>query len=195
MFGRRKCFLLVTILFAVFGPLAHAHDLHLFATVTDGVVNGKTYYADGPAKGVTVTVLGPNDEVLGTTESGEDGTFSWLPATRGDLRFVAESADGHREEFTIEGSELPEARSRPDAELATTQSDGSPQRPPLTEPPSNLAQLVEDAVSRQLRPLREQIDAAEHRTQLRDIVGGLGYIAGVAGLFAFWKSRSKRNGH
>ena len=177
-------------------PLAHAHGLDLFATVTGGVVNGRTYYADVPATGVTVTVFGPSDEVLGTAESGEDGTFSWTPTTHCDLHFVAETPEGHRAQFAIAAAELPETLPHPEGEAAISQSDGSDRSDRsvgLSQPPASIQRIVEDAVNRQLRPLREQIDAAEHRTQLRDIVGGLGYIAGVAGLFAFWKSRTRRN--
>jgi len=183
----------------VAAPLAHAHALNLFATVTDGVVNGKTYYADGPAAGIQVTVFGPNDEALGTAESGDDGSFTWTPTTRGNLHFVAETPEGHRAEFTVSAEELPETLPKAEGVAEISQSDGSDRSVGLSQPHSaaephaGIEQIVEDAVSRQIRPLREQIDAFEHRTRFRDIVGGLGYIVGVSGLFAFWKSRTKRN--
>ena len=48
-----------------------------------------------------------------------------------------------------------------------------------------MSQAVADAV----RPLREQLDAYEDTIRLRDLLGGVGYIAGVAGLVYFMKAR------
>ncbi len=182
-------------------PLAYAHALYVFATANDGVIHGKTYYPSGPAAGIPVTVFGPNDEVLGTMKSGHDGTFTWTPTKNCDLRFVAETPEGHRGEFTIAAAELPGTLPKSETEPPTAASDGSDRsvgaarssQQAAAEPPADLQQLVEDAVSREIRPLREQIDAAEHRARFRDIVGGIGYIVGVAGLFAFWKSRATRD--
>jgi nickel transport protein len=49
--------------------------------------------------------------------------------------------------------------------------------------------LVERAVARQIRPLREALEAERSRARLHDILGGLGYIAGLAGLALWWRSR------
>jgi nickel transport protein len=48
---------------------------------------------------------------------------------------------------------------------------------------------VERAVARQIRPLREALEAERSRARLHDILGGLGYIAGLAGLALWWRSR------
>jgi nickel transport protein len=181
-------------------PVAQAHALHLFATVSGRDVQGKTYYADGPAPGISVTVYGTKDEVLGTVETDEAGMFTWTPTIRSDLRFVTETVDGHRTEFTVTASELPETLPAPEGEMAGGESDGfdrSDRSVGSTEAPGSsteLQHLIEDAVSRQIAPLREQLDAAGRHTQFRDIVGGIGYIVGVAGLLVLWKRRSNPSG-
>lgn len=53
----------------------------------------------------------------------------------------------------------------------------------------SLVALVEEAVARQVRPLREQLLAHDERVQLRDILGGIGYILGLAGLVLWWHAR------
>jgi nickel transport protein len=52
-----------------------------------------------------------------------------------------------------------------------------------------LVAAIEGAVNRQVRPLRAQLIAAEERTRLQDILGGIGYIAGLTGLVLWWRSR------
>ena len=56
-------------------------------------------------------------------------------------------------------------------------------------PEADLARLVEQAVARQVRPLREELLACQEQTRFRDVLGGLGYILGLAGLAAWWRVR------
>lgn len=57
-----------------------------------------------------------------------------------------------------------------------------------------LAAAIERAVARQMRPLREEALAAREAVQLRDVLGGLGYILGLAGLGLWWRCRRGRTG-
>jgi nickel transport protein len=54
--------------------------------------------------------------------------------------------------------------------------------------------MVEQAVARQVRPLREQLIAHQDRIRLQDLLGGIGYILGLAGLVLWWRSRSGPRG-
>jgi nickel transport protein len=62
---------------------------------------------------------------------------------------------------------------------------------PSAEP--ELAALIEQAVARQVRPLREELLAAQGRAGLRDVLGGIGYIFGLAGVLMWWRSRRSRD--
>ncbi|WP_462322132.1 carboxypeptidase-like regulatory domain-containing protein [Halochromatium sp.] len=53
-------------------------------------------------------------------------------------------------------------------------------------------QAVEQAVARQVLPLREALAEAQAKASIRDIIGGLGYIAGLAGLGLWWTRRRER---
>ncbi|MCC6489896.1 MAG: hypothetical protein IT364_20570 [Candidatus Hydrogenedentes bacterium] len=183
----------VTLVFALLlAGVSYAHGLNLFAAPEGDAVKGSVYFASGPAKNITVKVLGPDDALLGETVSGEDGAFLWTPPQRCDLRFVAETVDGHRAEFVVGASELSEslpeevpvvAKPAPAAAQAPLPTDAAPKE-------IDLQQLIESAVSREVQPLRSQIDALEHATRLRDVLGGIGYIVGVAGLLAWFKGRA-----
>ncbi|WP_093288899.1 carboxypeptidase-like regulatory domain-containing protein [Solimonas aquatica] len=48
------------------------------------------------------------------------------------------------------------------------------------------------ALRAELAPLREDIARLQQRTALADIVGGLGFIAGLFGAVAFWLARRPR---
>ena len=57
---------------------------------------------------------------------------------------------------------------------------------------TGLEAKIEQAVARQVRPLREELLAAQGRAGLRDILGGIGYILGLVGLLIWWQSRRDR---
>ncbi|MEJ2456241.1 MAG: hypothetical protein P8103_19125 [Candidatus Thiodiazotropha sp.] len=61
-----------------------------------------------------------------------------------------------------------------------------------TVPPQGVTEAaLERAVARQIRPLREALQGYEEQVRLRDIIGGIGYIVGLAGLGLWWGRRRK----
>ncbi len=55
-----------------------------------------------------------------------------------------------------------------------------------------LARSVEQAVARQVAPLREALAEAQAQASFRDLLGGLGYIAGLAGFGLWWTRRRQQ---
>jgi nickel transport protein len=103
-------------------------------------------------------------------------------------RVVADSLDGHQASWTLRAEEFFDA--------APNEGDAMPAYDtPVPESDSttaaDLSQIirVEQAVARQIRPLREALQAHEEQVRMRDILGGIGYIIGLAGLALWWSSR------
>jgi nickel transport protein len=99
----------------------------------------------------------------------------------------------------------PEASGQPKA-LGAAAEHGSPraeqpvpsagtisgQRAPVpTAPDAALVAAVEAAVARQIRPLREELAEARGQAAFRDVLGGIGYIVGLAGLLLWWRGRGR----
>ncbi len=55
-----------------------------------------------------------------------------------------------------------------------------------------LATMVDRAVSRHVTPLREQLDDYEQKVRLHDVLGGIGYIIGLAGMAAYWLAKREK---
>lgn len=55
-----------------------------------------------------------------------------------------------------------------------------------------LQTAIEQAVARQVLPLREALAEAQAQASFRDLLGGLGYIAGLAGLGLWWTRRRQQ---
>ncbi len=70
-------------------------------------------------------------------------------------------------------------------------TDTEPVMKAASLPDAALEQRIAEAVAREIRPLRRQLEEAQNRARLRDILGGIGYIVGVMGLVFFLKGRRR----
>lgn len=193
-----------------------AHKLNIFAAADGRLVEGEVYFAAGAkAAGVPITIMDAAGEVLARLHSSADGSFSYQASAPLALRIVAETPDGHRAEWRIAAAELagaipmsvaavpgnavPPDGERPVAEiLRDDEAPGTPRPQPSSGADAalgpGLEAAIERAVARQVRPLRQETRVARDAVRLRDVLGGIGYIVGLAGLGLWWQCRRTRGG-
>lgn len=171
---------------------AMAHRLQIFAFVDGDRIEGSAYFAGGAAApGARIQVLDAQGRPLTELTPDPSGAFSYQAQTAEDHMVVAEIGDGHRAEWRIRASEL--APGFPGTSVPREPGTTPlPSRAPAKE--ADLRVLVEQAVARQIRPLREELAAAQGRATLRDLLGGIGYILGLLGLLVWWRSRRASSG-
>lgn len=163
----------------LFSGIALAHELHLFVTAEGALLKGRASLggvgaASSPVKNQRIEAFGPDSVSLGRTQTDDEGRFTFLAEVRCSHRFVLRTDDGHMAEYTVAEDLLP-------ADLGGSRSSG----------PVGIEEAVERAVARQLRPLREEIQGLRARTQVRDIVGGVGFILGIVGILSLVASRRR----
>jgi nickel transport protein len=160
----------------------------VFAVAEGGVIEGRVYAGGAGVPGAAVRVFDNQGVALGETVTAEDGAFMFQATAGIDHWIVVESGDGHREVVTVKAEELlaggPSSLNPPD------RSDETPVR----ISPEALQAMVEKAVARQVRPLREALHAYENRVRWHDVLGGVGYILGVAGIVFYLFGRRRRAG-
>jgi nickel transport protein len=160
---------------------AQAHKLKAFATAVGADVSGYAYFVPGGrAQEAEVSVTLPDGKVVAQLHTNDRGEFSFTAGSAVDHMILIDAGDGHEASYTVKASEIGDA-----APINPTVSTAAPASPALSpaSTPADLTPLVEQAVARQLRPLREQIDAWQEKIWFHDVLGGLGYIIGIAGLF------------
>lgn len=179
---------------AVAAP-AEAHKMRLFATAEGAVVSGYGYFSGGDRAQDVVVTAEAGGAVVHSGVTAEDGTFSFIATLRADHLIRLDAGDGHAASFTLRAAELPESLPTPEPRTggetpAPVKAAAPPAAPPALDD-ARLAELVERAVARQVRPLREQLDAYEQTTRWRDAAGGIGFIVGLAGLAYGLASRKR----
>ncbi|MDH4320437.1 MAG: hypothetical protein OEV73_02965, partial [Desulfobulbaceae bacterium] len=189
----------------------------LFAMVEGKAVTGYAYAPGGVRlPNNTVEIFDGSGNKLAETTTDANGAFSFTPQKRSDLSFELDTGDGHRTTFLISAAELAaslpaagaqeaapattvqsavpaatKAVAKPTAVTAMAEATPSPTAAPATADPAELAALIDQAVAHNIRPLREQIEAYEQKVRLHDILGGIGYIMGLAGIFAYLQAGKK----
>lgn len=178
-------------------PFAWAHGINLFATVEGTTIDGTLVYADGtPAKAAKITAFAPDGSSIGEATTDETGRFTFQARYHCRHRLVGDVGQGHRGLFTIPEEELPDSLPVPGAPVSAQPPPLEAQAvTPLTDAgplPDDFDERLEAAVARQLRPLREQLNRYETAIRIRDVMGGIGYVFGLAGMIALLKSRKNR---
>jgi len=181
----RTSLLFVATLFAVLiipASDAFAHKIGIFAAYDGEEVAGEVYSSGGGRlAGWIVRVEDGSAEAL-EVKTDDEGKFRFKPRTTNDHLLVVDTSDGHRAEFRIPAAELSDA---------TVEADAASAEPA----PPDLDRRIARAVAREVAALRRDLDRQNRQARLRDIIGAIGYIFGVAGILMMIKARSRSGPH
>jgi nickel transport protein len=182
---------------------ASAHKLVAGAYAAGDHVEGEIGFSDGTmAKNALVEVLTEDGKKLGETRTGDDGTFTFTPTQRVVHVFHADLGGGHVANVRLEIGELPIGLAAPDGKAEADSGKGKPPASANTaaDPRSTDAAVltaaqrgvVAEAVRNEMRPLRREIIAMKEKNDLQSILGGMGYIVGLFGLWFFLAARRQK---
>ncbi|MDY6992686.1 MAG: hypothetical protein SVR94_08800 [Pseudomonadota bacterium] len=153
-----------------------AHNIKLFATVQGQTIEGYVYIPGGGRLAhAPIEIWTPAGKHLGQTRTDAEGEFHYPIKQLTDHLFILETDDGHRAQYTVK-------------------VHAEPLHPQTASIESSCLQVstIEDVLSRQIRPLREQLAHYQQKIWLHDILGGIGYIVGIMGLLYYLNQRIKK---
>jgi len=175
---------------------AYGHKLKLFAMTEGKTISGYTYFSGGARpRNLTVSILASSGQKLGEIKTNDKGEFTFAAKYRCDHFLTVESGDGHCARFLIKADELP--GDLPSLGNVTPKAAEGPAESPTEETacedawPVEMEKVIARALSKQLRPLREQLGRLEEGIRFRDVLGGIGYILGIAGLACYFLARRR----
>ncbi|MFP3867612.1 MAG: hypothetical protein ACLFUU_05545 [Desulfobacteraceae bacterium] len=173
---------------------AQAHQMLVFAYSEGDTIHTESKFApDTPVPQGEVQVLErETGKVLLTGQTDDQGKFSFkIPAEAAaqkmDLEIVVEGGMGHQGTWLLRAdSYLPEAKTAAPAPAASS--------PLVSDPQAVSQEALDQALERHLAPIKKELaELTIHRTSLPDIIGGIGYIIGIFGLWAYFQARRKKN--
>jgi len=196
-------FVLPIVLILLNTPCIQAHKIRIFAWEESGTIKTETRFSGGRAAknaAISVTNKTNSEELLsGTTD--EHGFFNFIIPkvaieNRYDLNITVNSGDGHKNSWFLNAADY------------LGEGENIPPSPPLLPTPpkiqnqhefstcvvddKQLSRIIESTLERKLAPIKRSLaEQQERKTSLQDILGGIGYIFGLAGIAAYFKSQKK----
>lgn len=203
--------LLACLLLGLAATPALAHKVNVFAYAEGGQVHARGYFNDGrPTVGATIEVHDEAGRLLLSGQTNDAGEFSFpVPKAAGSLKLVLVASMGHRNEYQLAASELPQPAKRPSPQAAPKPAARPPApgtaqaaeavaaAPPPTLDAEGLRTVVREEVERaleaRLAPLTRQLAASQQQegVSVTEVVGGVGYILGLFGVAAYFASRRR----
>jgi len=162
--------------------VADAHKLNVFAYLEDSAVVGEAYFNDGsPAKNCEVLVKDQDERVVGKGVTDESGAFCVnVDSLEGKGILVTVNAGmGHLGQTTINGDAS--------ALVQSSIHDNNEEDKLIAE--------LREIVHSELEPLRSemmQLHKELSKSNLSEIIGGIGYIFGLVGVSLWIKERRSR---
>ncbi|KFZ36740.1 hypothetical protein HR45_14915 [Shewanella mangrovi] len=209
------CNVLLALVLSLCSLQASAHLLKVFAWMEGSQIVGNAYFAGGiSAAGAKIVVYDNNKRPLAQISPKADGSFRITVPVSAGYDIEANTGDGHVAHWQIPASEVitapAEAASQPkqasqDIQTApVTQienqdsaihfnilanSDSANTATANTVSSNELNHMIQTAIAKEVGPLRMALQQSDARAKLSDIIGGLGFIFGIAGMAMWWRSR------
>jgi len=175
----------------LWGAPALAHRVNIFAYVEGDSVYTESYFNDGrKAVGSRIVVYDNVDTQLLEGVTDEEGLFAFRIPKMEDLKIVLVASMGHRNEYELSRSELDGEEAESKGPTERTPTDESRVMAQVDE--DRMARLIDQSLERRLAPLvatMTRMQRAQEEPDLRDIIGGIGYIVGLAGLVMYLRGR------
>lgn len=175
---------------------ALAHKLNLFAYAEGDTISVEGYFADGrKAQNSAVKVLDSSGKVLVEGMTDGEGKYLFKVPQKSDIKIILNAGMGHQGEFAMSAAELGDGNAAA-SEQGSAMSDGDADvghagaevvNAPVVGGELDIA--VHRAVNEAIKPLVRELAESRQQASISEIVGAVGYIFGLLGLFAFYKAR------
>jgi nickel transport protein len=192
--------LALAVMLAVLGVSqpALAHKLNLFAYAEGDMVSVEGYFADGKkAQNSAVKVVDSGGALLVEGVTDDEGMYRFKTPQQGSINIILNAGMGHQGEFLMSATELgngiaPRSVSTPIVTGVVTGAETDQAAMDMAAAPAtggDVEAVVHRAVNEAIKPLVRELAESRQKASISDLVGAVGYIFGLMGLFAFYKAR------
>ena len=182
---------------------ALAHKVVVGAYASGDRIEGEIGFSDGEvAKNALVEVFTEDGLKLGETRTNDAGVFVFTPTRSVAHVFRADLGAGHVAEIRLGIDEMPAglaakggtatADGGEEKSVASAHTAADPRSGDATALTAAQRELIAEAVRAEIRPLRREIIAYKEKNDLQTVLGGVGYIVGLFGLWFFLAARRQK---
>ena len=191
---RAACIVLIAILFAVFPEDSRAHNVNLFAYKEAGSVHTEAYFTDGTAcRNSKITAYDAEGSIVAEGYTDGEGYYTFPHSGTGDLRIVLRADIGHGNEILLRTGET--GTGHRSSKMERTEGDNRDSKTDFNKDAYIDEAVLERIIEAKIAPIRDSVRTIQKRLErptLGEIIGGLGWIVGIAGAYMWGASRRKK---
>lgn len=216
LFQKLRFFLIIWVAISFGSQIAVAHKVVADVYVSGSIIEGEIGFSNGdPAKNVVVEIFDSSDSPLGQTETDEEGFFIYHPTKIDDLTFKANMGAGHvaiielskgdMTGLTLAEKSLDENAVNIKDEKISSQTglqnlkERGRQENSASHVDTVYIQNLENSMQKEfgklqqeIKNLRREIKTAREEKDYQSILGGIGFIFGLSGVYMFALSRREQ---
>ncbi len=185
----KRLFSIISILLIVLSlsGTCFAHKITLFGYVDQGMVKTEAKFSGGRAAMHCQLSMVTEFEPLFIGETDDNGMLDFpIPEDKNGFDLIVTCGDGHRGTWRIESDELRGTISDQNHEHSHPEANTSM---PVTD---DLRVMIREELDAELAPIKRQLaELRQDSVSLADIMGGLGYFLGLAGLASYMRFRKE----
>lgn len=169
-------------------PSAFAHKVNIFAYVEGDTVYTESYFPDGKkVEGGTVEVYDSQGKKLIEGVTDLNGQFNFKPTKKNDLKIIINASMGHSNFYILSADELPD-----NIETQTQQVQAN-SKEIVQADIEQIQSVIEDSLEERLKPIMRKLTKLEqNKISFTEVIGGIGYIFGIAGIVLYFLSKKRQ---
>ncbi len=174
--------------------VADAHRVGLYGALQGDQVVGEATFGKGrPCKACEILVLDHENKEIASGRTDQDGRFSIPVSLKGiqSITLVLEAGPGHRAQWQI----IVDDKAMAKREVSTT-GPSNISHPPLSSfDLKEIKAIIREEILKANSQIMAELQGLKERAPgPSEILGGIGYIVGLMGLFLYLKAK-KDKGH
>ncbi len=184
-----------SLVFSVAPEIVQAHKVSIFAWVEGNTVYTLSKFSGGKkVKKGRITVFDPEGKKLLDGLTDNQGEFAFKIPQQSALRVELVAGTGHKGYWLVPLEEIVGTPAQPTTGTTEKSSPGkqADMGPASGGDDRRLQAAIEKALDRKLKPVMKLlVESQQPGPTLTEILGGIGYIIGLVGIAAYFKSRQK----
>ena len=184
-------FVFFSLFLLITASVVSAHKVNIFAYVEGDTVYTESYFPDGTkVKGGTVEVYDRQGNKLLEGKTDENGQVNFKPSRKEDLKIVLLASMGHKNSYMLSADELVSQveREKPKEQESEELKIKETAQVDLEQ----VKRIIDGSLDKKLRPIMRQLTKLQQKeVSFTEVVGGIGYIFGLAGIILYFTSRKR----
>ena len=166
-----------------------AHKIHVFAWVSGNTITVESNFSGNkPLLHGKISVKNnKSGEILLEGKGDDKGIFTFTVPNKArdqkaDLLIVVSGSEGHQSEWLVPATEYLSEEDSPVKDDSVTLNNAELQR------------MIQEILAKELEPIKRSLaESRQNKPGFRDIMGGIGYLLGLAGLVAWLRNRKPKS--